>query len=217
MPSPDLALAEKDTTKSCIFAFPDRPVESLPPNYPPGIPPDLYPYNPVDDWPVIPVTPVPGTDPIPGIDPHPTTAPPETELKTGLGIYINLPPTANIILRIELSYTTDDTWVSYLIVRSTLTGDPFEFKIRYYSASNIWYMLLEGYSSLPPGSNFWFLAFGDEGVFQVGELTLPINIRKTSLVHPSTVLRKNIHPTGPLPPAYTDVLNYQFPTNIRFG
>lgn len=44
----------KDTSKSCVFDFPDRPIDSLPPNYPPGTPPPGFPYEPTLDWPFIP-------------------------------------------------------------------------------------------------------------------------------------------------------------------
>lgn len=59
---------DKDSTRSCVFDYPDRPVDSLPPDLPPpGTgPPDL-PYDPTFDWPFIPV----GDRPIPGSDPHP--------------------------------------------------------------------------------------------------------------------------------------------------
>lgn len=68
----DLQDTGKDTSKSCVFDFPDRPVDTLPPNVPPFPPPPTYPYDPVDDWPEIPHDPpVPGDDPIPGSDPHP--------------------------------------------------------------------------------------------------------------------------------------------------
>lgn len=56
---------DKDVSRSCVFDFPDRPVDSLPPNLPaPGGPPD-YPWNPTFDWPFIFPKPVPGSDPYP--------------------------------------------------------------------------------------------------------------------------------------------------------
>lgn len=64
----DLLDTGKDTSRSCVFDFPDRPVDSLPPDHPVGPPPDLYPYDPVDDWP-------PPVLPVPGSDPHPTPGP----------------------------------------------------------------------------------------------------------------------------------------------
>lgn len=42
---------DKDVSKSCVFDFPDRPIDSLPPDYPPPGNPVDYPYNPIDDWP----------------------------------------------------------------------------------------------------------------------------------------------------------------------
>lgn len=46
-----LLAEDKDTSRSCVFAWPDRPIDSLPPDIPVGTPPDKYPYNPIDDWP----------------------------------------------------------------------------------------------------------------------------------------------------------------------
>lgn len=60
--------SDKDTGKSCVFDYPDRPNDSLPPEFPPVDPPNEYPYDPVDDWPFIPLN----IRPIPGSDPHPT-------------------------------------------------------------------------------------------------------------------------------------------------
>lgn len=59
--------SDKDTSKSCIFDFPDRPPPTLPPDYPPINPPDCYPSCPPDDYPPFPYTP-----PIlpPGVIPH---------------------------------------------------------------------------------------------------------------------------------------------------
>jgi len=37
---------KKDTTHSCVFDWPDRPVRPTPPVGPPP----LYPYDPIDDW-----------------------------------------------------------------------------------------------------------------------------------------------------------------------
>lgn len=44
---------DKDSSKSCIFNWPDRPPETLPPQYPPIDPPACYPYCSFDDWPPI--------------------------------------------------------------------------------------------------------------------------------------------------------------------
>jgi hypothetical protein len=57
----DLAVEEKDTSRSCIFDFPDRPVRPTPPIDPLGGPPDQYPYDPIWDWP--PIDPPPVVDP----------------------------------------------------------------------------------------------------------------------------------------------------------
>lgn len=67
----ELSQAPKDTSQSCIFDFPDRPDR-------PDSPVDGNgPYDPLDDWPQVPVDPpVPGVDPIPGSDPHPYPASP---------------------------------------------------------------------------------------------------------------------------------------------
>lgn len=37
---------KKDTTHSCVFDWPDRPIRPTPP----AGPPPLYPYDPADDW-----------------------------------------------------------------------------------------------------------------------------------------------------------------------
>lgn len=63
--------SDKDTSKSCIFDFPDRPPDTLPPDPPPPTPPLCFPYCPGDDWPPIvpPVPPLPPGVIPPGIDP----------------------------------------------------------------------------------------------------------------------------------------------------
>lgn len=78
----DLGPINKDTSRSCVFDFPDRPVRPVPPIDPgTGEPPVDYPYDPKDDWPTPGLidpdapAPVPGQDPIPGSDPHPSTLP----------------------------------------------------------------------------------------------------------------------------------------------
>lgn len=42
---------DKDTSKSCVFGFPDRPPDSLPPDPIPINPPVCFPYCAGDDWP----------------------------------------------------------------------------------------------------------------------------------------------------------------------
>lgn len=42
---------DKDTGESCVFGWPDRPLDTLPPDYPPIDPPDCYPYCEFNDWP----------------------------------------------------------------------------------------------------------------------------------------------------------------------
>jgi hypothetical protein len=49
----DLTVEEKDTSRSCIFDFPDRPVRPDPPIDPVVGPWDGFPYVPVWDWPPI--------------------------------------------------------------------------------------------------------------------------------------------------------------------
>lgn len=71
----DLQNTGKDTSRSCIFDFPDRPVDSLPPNLPPALPPD-FPYDPLDDWPnlpILPPVPIDDPSPIPGSTPKTIT------------------------------------------------------------------------------------------------------------------------------------------------
>lgn len=48
---------DKDTSKSCVFGWPDRPLDTLPPEYPPVDPPTCYPYCAFDDWPIPPAPP----------------------------------------------------------------------------------------------------------------------------------------------------------------
>lgn len=65
--------SDKDTSRSCVFTWPDRPIDSLPPN-----PPTPTPYNPLDDWPffIPPIpNPIPTDDntPIPGSTPKTIT------------------------------------------------------------------------------------------------------------------------------------------------
>ena len=63
-------VSDKDVSRSCIFVFPDRPVDTLPPDLqPPHVPPPtpIDPYDPWVDWPNIP----PNEHPVPGIDPFP--------------------------------------------------------------------------------------------------------------------------------------------------
>jgi len=43
---PSIVKLPKDTTHSCVFDWPDRPVRPTPPVGPPP----LYPYDPADDW-----------------------------------------------------------------------------------------------------------------------------------------------------------------------
>lgn len=71
----DLLPPIKDDSKSCIFGWPDRPGDTLPPDYPPINPPGCYPYCAGDDWPlpVIPPFPFPDMEPpgpLPGSTPH---------------------------------------------------------------------------------------------------------------------------------------------------
>jgi hypothetical protein len=69
----DLQDTGKDTSRSCVFDFPDRPVDSFPPDYPTAPLPPGYPYDPIDDWPPSdPNIPIPGSDP----HPHPSVFPP---------------------------------------------------------------------------------------------------------------------------------------------
>lgn len=56
---------DKDTSKSCVFDFPDAPVD-------PTHPQTDFPDDPIDDWPFI----DPGVRPTPGSDPDPPTLPP---------------------------------------------------------------------------------------------------------------------------------------------
>jgi hypothetical protein len=93
-----LLAADKDTSTSCVFEFPDRPVDSLPPEYPPGTPPEQYPYNPVDDWPYIP----PSERPTPGSDPHPNDIIPPLN-----------PTEATLILLYPYYYLDEDAMPAY--------------------------------------------------------------------------------------------------------
>lgn len=68
----DLTLADKDTSRSCIFDFPDRPVRPDPPIDPTGGPNDEYPYDPVWDFP--PLDPPVNVDPD---DPNKDDPPPD--------------------------------------------------------------------------------------------------------------------------------------------
>lgn len=60
---------DKDTSKSCVFGWPDRPLDTLPPEYPPVDPPTCYPYCAFDDWPTPPPPIIPFPDPPPDNDP----------------------------------------------------------------------------------------------------------------------------------------------------
>jgi|GraSoiStandDraft_8_1057269.scaffolds.fasta_scaffold200047_1 hypothetical protein len=72
----DLEVAEKDTSRSCVFDFPDRPVRPTPPIDPTGGPPDEYPYDPTWDLPPLdpPVKKDPD-DPRKGPPPDPSSVP----------------------------------------------------------------------------------------------------------------------------------------------
>jgi hypothetical protein len=52
----DLILTPKDTGKSCVFDYPDRPVRPIPPTGPGDTPIPDYPYEPTLDIPNIPTT-----------------------------------------------------------------------------------------------------------------------------------------------------------------
>jgi len=75
MPLDDLGQAAKDTSRSCVFDFPDRPIRPQPPiNHNGEIPPD-WPYEINVDWQPPATPPVPGIDPIPGSNPWPYPPP----------------------------------------------------------------------------------------------------------------------------------------------
>lgn len=50
---------DKDTSESCVFGWPDRPLDTLPPDYPPVDPPTCYPYCAFEDWPNPVIPPIP--------------------------------------------------------------------------------------------------------------------------------------------------------------
>jgi len=62
-------VAEIDTSDSCVFDYPDRPPETLPPVDPPVDPPDCYPYCNNEWWPEPEIPPIDPTIP-PGSPPE---------------------------------------------------------------------------------------------------------------------------------------------------
>lgn len=102
-----LLQSNKDTLESCVFDYPDRPVESLPPEYPPVDPPHNFPNEPELDWPFIPPEDRPDPDFEPPEEPDifPPINPPiifssliayERDVESGGELFFGLPPTGVI-------------------------------------------------------------------------------------------------------------------------